>query len=306
MNVYNKINTLYKRYVIDKDMSDTIPNKDWLKFNHKIIIGDFSNQTFDYIKNLPMEAFEKIDGTNSKIAFYPSTGEYKVCGKTDKAESQSGQFEYLSNIAEKILPKLKEMFPKECAIFRPIKDSTNNFIFYDKVLDDNLKFNGWQNIENDELTNGIYGIKVEEDPIYIYGEYYGKGIHKVGKKYLNGNDFIVFDIQQQGWWLPTDLRNELCNKLGLNQVPYLGEMSLLEAEKIVQEGFKTHLKAVDSNLLSEGIVLRSSHGLKDSSNNRLMVKIKHIDYEEYNRVRKQFSNDEFEKFNNWYFSHKIK
>ena len=37
MNVYNKINTLYKRYVIDKDMSDTIPNKDWLKFNHKII-----------------------------------------------------------------------------------------------------------------------------------------------------------------------------------------------------------------------------------------------------------------------------
>ena len=99
---------------------------------------------------------------------------------------------------------------------------------------------------------------------------------------------------------------ELCNKLDLNQVPYLGKMSLLEAEKVVQEGFKTHLKAVDSTLLSEGIVLRSPYELKDSHNHRLMVKIKYVDYQEYNRVRNQFSNDEFEKFNKWYFSHKTK
>ena len=293
--------------MIDKEMSETIPNTDWLKFKNKIIMGDFSDPIMEYLKNNQMEAYEKIDGTNSKIAYYPSKGICKVGGKTDKAESQSGQFEFLTEIAERILPQLKEMFPKECAKFKPIKDiDTNKFKFYAPILDETNRFKGWYDVNEVALLDGIYGINVEEVPIYIYGEYYGKGITKVGKRYSNENDFIVFDINQQGWWLPCDLRNEICNKLGLQQVPSLGTMTINEAEKVVSEGFKTHLNAVDPTLLAEGIVLRCGFDLKTHSDKRVIVKIKHVDYKAYNDVRKQFTNEEFEKFNKWYNSYSEK
>ena len=50
MEQYPKINTLYKR-----------------DGNNKIIIGDFSEQEFEYLKDLKFEATEKIDGTNISI-----------------------------------------------------------------------------------------------------------------------------------------------------------------------------------------------------------------------------------------------
>ena len=114
LKVYDKINTLYKRYVFDgKDC----PNKDWLKFKNKIILGEFSNIEAGYLFNNLWEAYSKIDGTNSKICFYPSTGKIAVGGKTDKASSMHGQFEMLQEIADRIRPQLEGMFPKESARF---------------------------------------------------------------------------------------------------------------------------------------------------------------------------------------------
>ena len=76
METYTKINTLYKRYAFDgKDCA----NKEWLKFRNKIILGEFSNKEAEYLFHCPWEAYSKLDGTNSKIAFYPSTGEIKCC-----------------------------------------------------------------------------------------------------------------------------------------------------------------------------------------------------------------------------------
>lgn len=306
METYTKINTLYKRYQNLRKKDIDLPNPDWKKFANMIILGHFADPTIEYLKSLPMEASEKIDGTNSKIAFFPSTGTYLVGGKTDKADSQHGQFEYLSELAEKILPKLKAMFPKECAVFRPTKDKATNkpmIYFPCEVYKENSEIPEieWKPLGAQPPQNGMYGVEYEEQPIYIYGEYYGNGIQKVGPKYRNDNDFVVFDINKQGWWLPKELRDDLCHKLGLHQVPSLGHMTLLEAERVVRQGFKTHLEAVDPTLLAEGIVLRSPNGLKDSSNNRLIVKIKHCDYVAYDAIRKQFSDDEFKKFNEWYF-----
>ena len=82
----------------------------------------FSNKEAEYLFNCLWEAYSKLDGTNSKIAFFPSTQEILIGGKTDKASSIHGQFEMLQEIADRIKPILCEMFPKESARFVPVKN----------------------------------------------------------------------------------------------------------------------------------------------------------------------------------------
>lgn len=292
METYTKIDTMYKRYIFDgKDC----PNKDWLKFKNKIILGEFSNKEAEYLFNCPWEAYSKLDGTNSKIAFYPSSQRIAVGGKTDKASSQHGQFEMLEEIGNRIKPQLCAMFPKETARFTPIKGSDNKVEFWD--MGDPL---GITKIV--PARSGQYIVSLEEVPIYIFGEYFGTGIQKCGSRYIqNGNGFRVFDIKQQGWWTPKDVRDSLCKGLGLDQVPFLGVMSLKDIEEKVRAGFTTQFEnAADPTMLEEGIVARPTVPLCSSNGNRVIVKVKYCDYIEYDIVRKEFSDKEFEEFNTWY------
>lgn len=290
LQVYDKINTLYKRYIFD---ASKCPNKAWTKFKNKIILGEFSFKEAGYLFNCPWEATSKIDGTNSKIAFFPSTGEIRVGGKTEKTESQHGQFEMLEKIGENIKPQLCAMFPKESARFTPVKNKeTNKVQYYLEAADDAMI----------EPKAGFCGVQLEEVPIYIYGEYFGSGIQKCGSRYIqNGNDFLVFDIKQQGWWTPKDVRDALCKDLKLNTVPFLGVMTLKEIEDKVRAGFTTQFdRADDPTMLEEGIVARPTIPLCDGSGNRIIVKVKYCDYIEYDAVRKEFSDAEFEEFDKWY------
>lgn len=290
METYTKINTMYKRYIFD---ASKCPNKAWTKFKNKIILGEFSFKEVGYLFNCPWEATSKIDGTNSKIAFFPSTGEIRVGGKTEKTESQHGQFEMLEKIGENIKPQLCAMFPKESARFTPVKNKeTNKVQYYLEAADDAMI----------EPKAGFCGVQLEEVPIYIYGEYFGSGIQKCGSRYIqNGNDFLVFDIKQQGWWTPKDVRDALCKDLKLNTVPFLGVMTLKEIEDKVRAGFTTQFdRADDPTMLEEGIVARPTIPLCDGSGNRIIVKVKYCDYIEYDAVRKEFSDAEFEEFDKWY------
>ena len=290
METYTKINTIYKRYIFD---ASKCPNKAWAKFKNKIILGEFSFKEAGYLFNCPWEATSKIDGTNSKIAFFPSTGEIRVEGKTEKAESQHGQFEMLQAIGERIKPQLQAMFPKESARFAPVKNKETNKVQYYLEASDDVMI---------EPKAGFCGVQLEEVPIYIYGEYFGSGIQKCGSRYIqNGNDFLVFDIKQQGWWTPKDVRDALCKDLKLNTVPFLGVMTLKEIEDKVRAGFTTQFdRAADPTMLEEGIVARPTIPLCDGSGNRIIVKVKYCDYIEYDAVRKEFSDAEFEEFDKWY------
>lgn len=292
MKTYQKINTMYKRYqYIDKNC----PVEKWKKMKNKIILGDFSFKEVSYLFDCPWEAYSKIDGTNSKIGYFPSTNTIKVEGKTENAQSQQGQFEYLEEIADKIKPIMEELFPKECAKFVPIKDVSN-------------KIKYWTVDSNDETeciiptSDGKYKVALEELPIYIYGEYFGSKIQKCGSRYIkNGHDFLVFDINIQGWWVPKEYRDEICDKLGLKTVPYLGNMTLREIENMVIDGFETkYQNASDPTLIEEGIVARPTVPLCNERGDRIIVKVKYADYVEWNNIRKEFSDEEFEEFNTWY------
>ena len=294
LETFTKINTLYKRYIFD---GKTCPKKEWLKFKNKIILGDFSYPEAAYLFNNDWEITSKIDGTNSKIAFFPSTGEIKVGGKTEKASSQSGQFEFLQEIADRIRPILCDMFPKESARFAPIKDKTTNKVAYNKLS----PFGKLEDVVTPD-KEGDYVVGLEEVPVYIYGEYFGKGIQKCGPRYIkDGNGFLVFDIKQQGWWLPKDKRDEMCKALGLDTVPYLGTMTLAEAEEMVSNGFTTKFDgAADPTLLEEGVVARPIIPILCSNGDRVIVKVKYCDYVDYEKARSGFSEEEFEEFSNWY------
>ena len=295
LQVYTKIDTMYKRYQFNgKDC----PNQKWLKFKNKIILGDFSNETAKYLFHNIWEAYSKLDGTNSKIVFYPSTQEIKVGGKTDNASSMHGQFEMLQEIADRIKPMLCDMFPKETAKFALVKDG--NKVKYWNVSNEIDRLANVNPITPDR--EGQYEVCLEEVPIYIYGEYFGTGIQKCGSRYIqNGNAFRVFDICQQGWWLPKENRDAICKGLGLEQVPYLGNMVLADIEDMVSNGFTTKFEgAADPTMIEEGIVARPTIPLCDARGNRIIVKVKYCDYVEYDAVRKEFTDEEFEEFNNWY------
>jgi hypothetical protein len=300
MEVYQKINTLYKRYAFN---GAECPNQKWLKFKNKIILGDFSNIEAKYLFNCPWEAYSKIDGTNSKIAFFPSTGEIKIGGKSDNANSQHGQFEMLQEIADRIKPQLCAMFPKESARFVPVKDG-NKIKFWDVSSEIDRYANANPVTPNRE---GQYEVCLEEVPIYIYGEYFGTGIQKCGSRYIqNGNAFLVFDIKQQGWWLPKENRDEMCKTLGLETVPFLGVMSLSDIEDMVRGGFTTKFdNAADPTMIEEGIVARPVIPLLDSRGSRIIVKVKYCDYIDYKRVRDEFTDEEFKEFSEWYKNNKI-
>ena len=307
METYTKINSLYKRYAFE---AKNCPNKKWLKMRNKIIMGEFSDKEAEYLFDCMWEAYSKIDGTNSKIAFFPSTGEIKIGGKTDKASSQHGQFEMLQEIADRIKPILCEMFPKESARFVEVKGDDNKVQYYDCHVE-NCDDEDPENYETlfarkDEKTSFnthvFWGVKMEEVPIYIYGEYYGEGIQKCGRAYIDkGNDFKVFDIRQQGWWTPKEVRDEMCAKLGLGTVPFIGIMSLRDIENLVRSGFTTKLDgAADTSLIEEGIVARPAIPLNNGRGNRIIVKVKYCDYKEWADARSEFTNEEFAEFEAWY------
>ena len=292
--VFTKINTLYRRYAFE---AKDCPNKKWLKLRNKIILGEFSDKEAEYLFDCLWEAYSKIDGTNSKIAFFPSTQEIKVGGKTDNASSMHGQFEMLQEIADRIKPMLCEMFPRECAKFTEVKGNNNKVQYYGDISGAKINAD----------VSGMYKVELEEVPIYIYGEYYGEGIQKCGKRYIEkGNNFKVFDICQQGWWTPKEVRDEMCSKLGLDTVPYLGNMTLRDIERMVKDGFTTKVEGVaDPTMVEEGIVARPVVPLKNGRGERIIVKVKYCDYEELSDVMKEFTDDEFKEFIAWYKEHSL-
>lgn len=305
--VYTKINTLYKRY---KNLNKvTLPNPAWKVFMNKIIIGNYSDDYMEYIKGLKFDCFSKIDGTNSKIVYLPSTGECFCGGKTDNAEIVgTGQKAMLDEIITRIKPTLAYLFPKESAKFVPVVNDKNQIqYFYPEVMnipEGSLPIKGAA-VENVEVP-GNYMVTLEEVPVYIYGEFFGKKIQAGGNYDKDKNRFSIFDICVQGWWIPIDMLNDYAQKLGLEVAPYLGQMTIDEAEKMVMKGFKTHVPdAANPDYLEEGIVARPVVPIKDPRGKRIIVKIKTCDYNDLTNAINQVGEEEYKKFREWYFENDI-
>ena len=292
--VYTKINTLFKRY---KNLSNVeLPNKEWKVFQNKIIIGKYSDDYMEYIKDLKFDCFSKIDGTCSKIIYFPSTGECFPGGKTDNAEIVgTGQKAYLDAVIERIKPVLAELFPKESAKFAPVVNDKNQIQYYEAESGTPME------VTPETVNEYRFSVKLEEVPVYIYGEFFGKKIQAGGNYDKDKNRFSIFDICVQGWYVPIDMLNDYAEKLGLDVAPYLGQMTIVEAEVMVMEGFKTHVpNAANPDYLEEGIVARPVVPIKDPRGKRIIVKIKTCDYNDLRVAINKVGEEEYQKFHKWY------
>ena len=283
---YTKINTLYKRYMNLGKVE--LPDKSWMKFQNKIIHGQFTDPATQYLADLQWECFAKIDGTNTKIVFLPSTGECFFGGKTDNAEL--GQHsKIMPQIIERIAPKLREMFPPETAKFVPEMNDKQQIQYIVKGIP----------IET-PIATGRVEVNLVESPIYIYGELYGPGVQK-GGHYGDTLRFAAFDICQQGWFVPVGMLTEMCNNLGLDMVPYIGRMTITEAEDMVSRGFKTMVwEPKDPDYIEEGIVARPVVPVKDARGKRMIVKIKYKDYADLRKAIEEVGPEGYRAFYDWY------
>ena len=122
-----------------------------------------------------------------------------------------------------------------------------------------------------------------DSSVVVYGEGYGNGIQR-GGDYSPTKKFIVFDVfvidpehsKLGGWWLNRENTSDVALKLGLDVVPYIGEMDLDQATNMVRTGFASGLNG--GKKMAEGLVGRTREALFDKNGHRLIVKLKTKDF----------------------------
>lgn len=127
-------------------------------------------------------------------------------------------------------------------------------------------------LEYDEITN-------EELPmnIILYGEGYGAKIQKGGNYIPNDVNFRLIDIKIGKWWLTRNSCEEIAEQLNIDITPFIGYMTISEAEEYVIKGFKSTI-AENKDYNAEGLVGKPLFDLVDRSGKRIIVKIKTVDY----------------------------
>ena len=116
--------------------------------------------------------------------------------------------------------------------------------------------------------------------ITLYGEGYGAKIQKGGNYISNDVNFILFDVKIGKWWLDRESIKDIANKLGISAVPLMGYMTIPEAIEYVKKGFKSTI-AENKDYDAEGLVLKAPCGLLKRDGERLITKIKTVDFRKY-------------------------
>ena len=240
MQYYDKINTCFKR-----DLDKNSPTYNCIRPNEELTTPEF-----ELLRklNAKWEATEKVDGECTSIHLIPN-----LCGAHGTTEGgQEFDYDYVVEVHGKT--ENANMRPDEVKLLQEIGD-------VEKLIE--------------AFT---YDAKKPEDECIIFGETYGKGMQKSGGRYCKDRlKFICFDIKIGNTWLKRDAVEDICRKLGIDVVPYLGEMTLDEAIALVKTGFLSKVSE-DSTLEAEGVVLRAPLGILDRMGRRIITKVKTVDF----------------------------
>ena len=125
--------------------------------------------------------------------------------------------------------------------------------------------------------------------ISIFGEGFGYKIQNGGNYIKDSVDFILFDINIDGIWLKRESLEQIAKDLNLKIVPLIGYMTIDEAIKYVDNGFKSTI-AENKDYDAEGLVLKTPCGLKDRMGNKIITKIKTKDFRELKLKQKYDKN----------------
>lgn len=208
----------------------------------KMIHGSWSTPELEYLANNEWEFTEKVDGTNIRIG-WEMCKHPEFAGRTDNA----------------VIPKaLKEY----------LHDTFSARLFVDALEDD---------------------LDSKSIPVILHGEGYGPKIQG-GGKYREDHSFVLFDVQMGDWWLKREAVDDIADKLGIKSVPVIGYGTLQDAIDIVSTGFTFNKqgaiarygrKGLDSTwgeFEAEGIVARPKVAMFDRRGDRIICKIKAVDF----------------------------
>lgn len=119
----------------------------------------------------------------------------------------------------------------------------------------------------------IFPEATPDTPITLFGEGYGAKIQS-GGKYKSEQDFVLFDIFIGSLWLKREAIEDVAGKLGLDVVPLIGMGTLHEAIALVKNGLISQW----GDFEAEGIVARPSTELLTRRRERIITKIKAVDF----------------------------
>lgn len=117
--------------------------------------------------------------------------------------------------------------------------------------------------------------ELRDKPFCLYGEGYGKKIQKVGGLYIpDGVDFVLFDVKIGEWWLKREDVQVIGDQLGLKVVPIVGEGTVHDAIKMMEDGLQSRW----GDFPAEGLVIRPKVELFGRDGMRIMAKVKAKDF----------------------------
>ena len=215
-----------------------------------IIPEEFTLPEFEWLKDCKWEATEKIDGTNMRIEicfYYVLTDDRDLSAELKYSINIKGRTDN-ANIPPHLLMKMNKLFSEI----------------------------NWLEVFPD-ATEYTY--------ITIYGEGYGTKIQNGGNYIKDDVNFILFDVRVNDWWLNRANCEDIARKLDIDIVPLVGYMTIPEAIDYVKKGFKSNI-AQNKDYNAEGLVLRTPDVLCRKNGNRLITKIKTVDFIKYNDAHK--------------------
>lgn len=116
--------------------------------------------------------------------------------------------------------------------------------------------------------------------ITLYGEGYGCKIQSGGNYIPNDVSFILFDVKVGNWWLNRADVEDIAQKLDIDVVPVVGYMTVMEACRFVDIGFKSII-AANRDYDAEGLVLKTPDNLLMRNGERIVLKIKAVDFRKF-------------------------
>jgi hypothetical protein len=215
----------------------------------KLKIGDWADPVFEYLADNEWEFTEKVDGTNIRIemSYAGSTLDVEYKGRTDNAD-----------IPSHLLEHLEETFPT-----------------YPNWRRDLTREGHWSRYRT--LTDWMTDNDLKK--VVLYGEGYGPKIQKGGGNYRSDASFVLFDVKIGDFWLERANVNDVAEKLGIDAVPVLGRGTLGDAIDIVaRTGTSAYLKSQWGDFEAEGIVARPVIPLFNRKGERVITKIKAVDF----------------------------
>lgn len=206
----------------------------------KVIVGQYSDPVFAYLRQNRWTFEEKLNGTNMRLLWHGLVGSTEIInhivtasgmlelrGRTDKAEIPVGIQRWFDNhFDEWNFRILRDMFPN-C-------------------------------------------------DVCIYGEGVGEGIQKGGEQYGEPH-FRAFDIKVGDLWLKRHDVDAICIRLNIQRAPLILEGSLDVGLEFAQNGFKTLIGPNPWKYYAEGLVARPSIPLLTRDGKRIICKLKHED-----------------------------